>query len=141
MERPGWIAPLYGYAVCLVCVVTILVNTASLVDAVVDRSNPLQGRDAMSPMGGSLTSFEAFRATYNDGGPRRVTGTDGSAAIPDTLSTAELRSRYEALRTDRIAKVSFESMKNILKSSLLLLLSVGLFVFHWRWVRAQRAGE
>ena len=56
----------------------------------------------------------------------------------DTLSTAELRRRYEALRADRIAQMSYSASQRIVKHTLLILLAIGLFATHWRWVQRQR---
>lgn len=128
MERPSWIAPLYGYVVCLTAVITFLVAASSLVNAVLDRSNPLYDRSG----GPSLTSFEAYQATYDR--DRNV----APGTRPDTLTTEQMRSRYEAIRSDRIASVTFQSTKQILSSGLMILLAAGLFVFHWRWVQRQK---
>jgi hypothetical protein len=146
MERPQWVEPLYGYLVCLIAVVTFLLSAANFIEAAFQRADPLRGRQNMGPFGSSLTSFEAFRATYAEGRPMRplppgvtVTGADPG----DTLTTAELRARYEALRADRIAQASFEGTMQLVKHGLLLVLSAALFLFHWRWVRARsrRAAE
>jgi hypothetical protein len=132
VSRPSWIAPLYGYAVCLIAVITFLIGVTNFVDAAFHRANPLQARDRFGDRG-SLTSFEAFRATYSGDRPTRVQPATGAGA--DTLSTAELRGRYEALRADHIARVSFEATQGLVKHGLLIALSIALFVSHWRWLR------
>lgn len=133
MSRAPWIGHAYGYVVCLVAVIAFLISVSGFVDALFERANPLQARSAF--MGVSLTSFEAFRATYNERAPTR----GGPNATPgDTLSTAELRSRYEALRADAVAQVSYRSAQRLVRFGLLILISLALFFFHWRWLRAQR---
>lgn len=61
MDRSNRIAQLYGYTVCLVAVIVVLSSTASLLGAAIDRANPLQ---AEYSFGASLSSLEAYRATY-----------------------------------------------------------------------------
>jgi hypothetical protein len=139
MNRAAWIAPLYGYVVCVVAVVTFLISTSGFVDAAFDRANPLQGRGGYyGPGGGSMTSFEAFRATQMER-PMRPSPTTGlPASTGDTMTTEQQRVRYEALREDRIAQASFVATQRLVKHGLLMLLATLLFVTHWRWLRRQR---
>ena len=142
MPRPTWIAPLYGYLVCVIAVITFLVNASGFVDAAFDRANPLAGRNSFGPFGGSLTSFEAFRATYDVNDRMRPgTAPATSAAAGDTLTTEQLRARYEALRADRIATTSYQSLQRLVKNGLLILLSAVLFWTHWTWVRREKGND
>ena len=137
MNRYSWIAPAYGYLVCIVAVVTLLVNVSGFIDAAFDKANPLQGRGgAYGPMGASLTSFEAFQATYNE--RERMTVRPDNKVPADTLTTAQMRARYEALRADKIAQMSFNASQRLVKHGLLILIAVVLFIWHWRWLRTQR---
>ena len=145
-DRPSRVQQFYGYAVCLIAIVTLLIALSNLVDAAFDRANPLQaaaGRYGYPDA--SLTSFEAFRATQPGQQPpdRSGPGVDPASSAPraDTLTTSELRARYEALRADRVARVSFEATRKLVGSALLMLLALGLFVWHWRWLRAGAARD
>lgn len=134
MSRAVWIAPLYGYVVCVVAVITFLVSLSGFVDAAFERAYPLQSRGgAYGPMGQSLTSFEAFRATQNE---RMRTEPRATPAAPsDTPSTAELRARYETLRGERIEQGQFFASQRLVKTGLLMIVAIVLFATHWRWVR------
>lgn len=134
--RPAWIAPLYGYLVCVIAVITFLVNVSGFIDASFDRMNPLASGRSYGPYGGSLTSFESFRATYEGSRPPRAT--PESPAPADTLTEAQLRQRYEALRADQLVMASHQSTQRMVKHGLLLLLAVVLFATHWMWARRQR---
>jgi hypothetical protein len=137
MSRATWIAPLYGYVVCIVAVVTFLVSVSGFVDAAFERSAPLLGRGGMyGPMGSSLGSFEAFQASYVD--RRMMEHRSGDPMPTDTLSTDELRKRYVVLRADRIAQMSYSASQRLVKHGLLILLAIVLFVTHWRWLQRQR---
>lgn len=142
MLRSSRVAQAYGYAVCLIAVVTILIGVGNLTDAFIERSNPLMADGRYSRADGSLTSFEAYRASA---GMHRPTPTrvnpDGSPAASDTLTTAELRARYEALRADQLARVAFGTTQRLVKHALLVVIALGLFVMHWRWLRARDADE
>jgi hypothetical protein len=153
MSTPSRVQQFYGYAVCLVAIVTLLIALSNLVEAAFDRADPLQaGAGRYGHPEVSLTSFEAFRATQ----PQQPTqppdrlaagatapGPDQPSTVrADTLTTAELRARYEALRADRIARVSFDATRTLVGAALLVVVALGLFVGHWRWLRASaRAAE
>ena len=137
MERPSRVAQLYGYSVCLVAVIVFLASTNSLLENAFTLADPLQPRESFYPYGASLTSFEAFRATYDR--ERLERAMPGQTVAPDTTPEPVLRARYEALRADRIAANSFQARRGVATSTLSLLLALGLFVVHWRWLRT-RAG-
>jgi hypothetical protein len=135
MERPGWVAQLYGYIICLVALVTIIFTLPRFIDNVFRLSDPLQSDAGYEP---ALSSFEAYKATYaRSRGP--VPREEGAAAgAPPT--DAELRKGYDALRADRLARGRFEARRSLVSQGLLLVLSLGLFVGHWRWLRRLSAG-
>jgi len=149
MERPAWIPQVYGYAICLVAVITGLISVSNFVEAGFARADPLRSGDGrFGFVDGSLTSFEAFQATAAERrgqpAPRMVTGPDGrpvSATPADTPSTEELRRRYEALRADRIARVSYDATERLVKNGLLIVLAAALFATHWRWLRRRAGAE
>lgn len=136
MTRLSWIAPLYGYLVCVIAVVTFLVNVSGFIDASFDRMNPLASARSHGPYG-SLSSFESFRATHEGGRPGRGVP-DARATPPDTLPTAELRQRYEALREDHLAVMTHQSTQRLVKHAFLLMVALLLFATHWAWARRQR---
>jgi hypothetical protein len=132
VARSPRIAQWYGYTVCLVAVVTFLLSARGVVDDLFTLSDPLR---SSSRYGTSLTSFEAYEATQ-DMTPRRTPA--------DTIATpteAELRRRYAALRDDQIAQSRFDATRGIVASLLMVLIASGLFVWHWRWLRAMPAGD
>jgi hypothetical protein len=135
--RPSLVQQFYGYGVCLIAIVTMLVSASTFVEALFDRAEPLQAAGRFG-FEGSLTSFESYRATQQqrEGAPLRPLPDGAQPARGDTLSTAEQRARYEALRADHIARVAFESMRRLVRSGLLMLIAAALFVAHWRWLRA-----
>ena len=133
MERPSRVAQLYGYTVCLIAVIVSLVSLNSLIDNAFALSNPIQARESTFGMEASLTSFETYRATYRreaQFGPTPIT-----VAANDSVSEPVLRARYEALRADRLARVTFEAKRGITTSGLSLLIALALFTIHWRWLR------
>lgn len=132
MARSPRIAQWYGYTVCLVAVVTFLLSARGVVDDLFTLTNPLR---SSSRYGTSLTSFEAYEATQ-EMTPRRVQA--DSIAPP---SEAELRRRYMALREDQIAQSRFDATRGIVASILMLLIATGLFIWHWRWLRALPTGD
>ena len=128
VDKPNRMAHLYGYTVCLISLVVALISLSSGLNACFDRANPLQSE---SRFGTSLTSFESYKATYR----REQLGVDRSEAKPDTMADASLRARYDALVQDRIAGTRYRTAKSLTSGIIFLLISIALFVTHWRWVR------
>jgi hypothetical protein len=129
VERANRVAQLYGYTVCLVAVVTTLFAVPSVINSLFRLSDPLQAQGSFEPI---LSSFDAYKATWDRG--RGFPGAnEAKPATPP--SEAEMRQSYEALRADRIATNRHEARRSLVTSTLLLTLALGLFAWHWRWLR------
>ena len=136
MERPTRVQQLYGYSVCLVAIITALITFPGIIDSIALRRAPLMA----ARFGGGESSiigptFEAHKLA--NPGYRYVsrTGGYGDNAVYDTLSEDDARRRYEARREERIATVRYETSRDLVRNVALLLISLGLFVGHWRWLR------
>ena len=127
VHMPNRAAQLYGYTVCLITLIISLISTSSILNAAFERAHPLQSE---FDFGVTLSSFEAYKATY-----RRGQAFDRGTSQPDTASDATLRQRYDALVADRVAATRYKTAKTLTTSTIMLLLSLVLFVLHWRWVR------
>lgn len=136
VERPERVPQLYGYTACLVGLLWALSSAVSLVNHLLERSDPALAATSGFPSFDepSVTSFEAFRATLDRA--RRFAGPDAAKASPaDSVPEAELRRRYEALRSDHIHQAEYRTRNAIVESLLGVILGAGLFLFHWRWLR------
>jgi hypothetical protein len=134
VERPERVPQLYGYTVCLVALFWAIISTISIVDASLTLSAPLyRGDRGFAGMEPSVSSFEAFRTTYDMS--RRFMSPDSRGARADSVSEPELRRRYDALRSDRMERNSVEARRSLITSVLSLLIAAALFAFHWRWLR------
>lgn len=131
VDRPNRIAEWYGYSVCLVAVVVLLMTLTSLVNSLFTLSSPLQGGE--HDYGPALTSFEAYRATQHRAPELDPTEREALRRAPPT--DAELRARYQALRADRIERNRYQAQRSLVSSALLALFAAALFLFHWRWLR------
>ena len=137
VEHSERVPQLYGYTVCLVALIMGLVSLKSSLDSVLTLAEPTHATE--SPWMGwpepSVTSFEAFRATYDRA---REMSAGPNAPRPEPVAEEELRRRYDALRADRAARNTLSARRSLLSSGLWLLLSIALFTVHWRWL-ARRA--
>ena len=133
VERADRVPQLYGYSVCLIALIWALVSLTSIVDNALSLTAPeLRGASEFS-WEPSVTSFEAFRASYDR--TRRMGAPDSRDAQADSIPDGELRRRYEALRTDRIQRNRYQARHALVTSTLSLLIAAALFLFHWRWLR------
>lgn len=133
---PNRLPQLYGYTVCLVAIVVALVSVSSIIGHMFRLREPLQATERWGSA--SLTSFEAYKATYQ-ADAREPFIADAGAKPParDSLSDDQLRRRYEALRADRIASARFDAQRGLVTHGLMLLFAGVLFAVHWGWLKRQ----
>lgn len=130
------IAQVYGYAVCFITVIVILISVKSLVDAVIDLTDPIRAdAGGFGRTGRSLSNFELYKLDARRE-PRAVpAGVVPVRQSSDTLSDADLRRLYDAEREQAIGNVRFRAMRTLIGNGLLILAAVILFVVHWRWLK------
>jgi hypothetical protein len=140
------ISQMYGYAVCLITVIVMLIGIKQLIDAAFDLSDPIRAEGGgYGRMGGPLTSFEVYKvsvrrqmAMQQYSGPMPV-GVGPSKAPADTLSDAEMRRLYDAEREAAIGNVHFRASRSLVGNLLLIVLAAALFGIHWRWLKRRDA--
>jgi hypothetical protein len=133
VERPERVPQLYGYTVCLVTLIWAIVSTVNIVESALTLSAPEYRAGPDYVFEPSVTSFEAFRTTYDRS--RRMMSMDPNQAKLDSVPEPELRRRYDALRTDRIQRNTVEARRSLITSLFSLIVAVALFTWHWRWLR------
>lgn len=119
------IASIYGYAVCIVAVITFLIAVANIVGPILDIRNPLPA--AYRSHDRSLASFE----TYKMDTLRQLE----AEQVPDD---AVLRAAYQAAREERISAVRHRAVNQLAGSIIAVLAALLLFVFHWVWLSRLR---
>jgi hypothetical protein len=131
MEHRNRIAQYYGYAVCLVCIITLLISTGSLIGAVFELSNPLHARTFSNERQPSLASFENYKMDVlrspQDG---RQPAAQGYSPNDETL-----RAMYEAAKDAKIQSVRLQAYRIITADGLLVGVCLVLFAIHWIWMR------
>ena len=135
MDRSSRIAQAYGYAVCLIAIVTVLISASQIVTAAFNLSDPLRAEGF--GRGGTLTSYAAYKREQQ----RPAIATHVSPSAPDSAvvppTETELRQMFEDERLDQIGNVRFRSMRTLVTSVLMIIVAFGLFLMHWRWLRRE----
>jgi hypothetical protein len=133
-----FVAQVYGYAVCLITVIVMLVSVKGIIDAAFDLSDPIRAHGgAYGRSGRPLTNFELYkmdarRETVRDRRP----DSDPRGATADTVSSdADLRRMYEAEREAQIGNTRFQATRSLFSGLLFIILAGALFLIHWRWLR------
>src|SRR5437868_5033266 len=142
------IAQVYGYAVCFITVIVMLISIKQVVDSLIDLTDPIRAEGGgFGRMGRPLTNFEVYkmaarREPYSRGpGPVTAVTVPGQAGLApsrpaaDTLSDAELRKMYDAEREDVVAGAKFRATRSLVGNLLLITLAGVLFGIHWRWLK------
>ena len=130
--KPNRIPQIYGYTVCLIAVVAFLISINGLVDASFTLASPTHGQYGY---GEALASFEAFEASRTE---RTV---PDRTIRPDTTPEETRRRRFEALRADRIQTNRLQAYRRLVGSGLTMLIAIGLFAWHWKWLQARAEEE
>jgi hypothetical protein len=95
MEKPQKMVQIYGYLICLVAVITILIGVSAFVSAIMDLGDPIHSGWAPPQ---SLASFDNYKMDILKSAPKE--GEEARTAyIPDDQT---LRAMYEAAKNDRI---------------------------------------
>lgn len=132
----GRIAQAYGYAVCLICVIVILISTHAVIDAAFDYANPASAVAVTGRMG-PANSFEAYRMqsrmTVRTPDGRNVNGADSS------VSDAQLRKLYDAELAQQMKAAKYRALRSLVSGILFLVLASVMFLLHWRWLRRTNA--
>ena len=124
MEKKSKAPLVYGYAICLVAVITLLISIAGIIFAVMDLGDPLYaGRSSGKT---SLASFENYKMDMLKSPDEK------QAWIPDDET---LRTMYESEKDDVIRRVRHDSMRSLYINAVLITICIVLFLTHWRWMR------
>ena len=145
------IAQAYGYAVCFITVIVMLIALKQVVDAAFDLSDPIRADGGgYGRSGRTITNFELYKAEAKrqpavrsemiaQGGPGvrpdQPAQAGSSRVGADTASDAELRRLYDAERETAIGNARFRATRSLVGNLLLILLAAVLFGIHWRWLR------
>ncbi len=132
MEKPHRVAQVYGYTVCLVCVIAFIICIANLIPSIMDLSDPLHASGMFIPAGTpSLASFENYKMDI-----LKSSSKEGDKTTPDYIPDDQtLRKMYEAARADKIDSANHQSIRSIVVNSLVMAICILLFAVHWIWMR------
>jgi len=129
----------YGYAVCFITVIVMLIAIKGIVDAAFDLSDPIRAEGGgYGRMGRPLTNFELYKMDARRGPSRNAPAVAGEKASPDSaLSDADLKRMYDAEREAAVGNARFRAIRSLVGNLLLIVLAGALFGMHWRWLRAR----
>jgi hypothetical protein len=132
MEKPKLIPQIYGYAVCLVSVITFLISVTVMVNSIIDLSDPLHANSSfMAEKSASLASYDLYKVETLKS-VKTDAGTTTSSYLPDEKT---LHSMYETARADKIRSETHQIIRTVVVNSLLIIICIVLFITHWRWMR------
>jgi hypothetical protein len=123
MGKTKNLTQIYGYLVCLVSIIVFLTCITSIINAVIDKTDPLYSTyDSQQ-----LATFEVYKLEQ-----MKSFNTKDPEIKKELPSDAQLRNIYNDIRQEKINRVVFQSNKSIIVSSSLILLCIILFWTHWR---------
>jgi hypothetical protein len=133
------ISQVYGYAVCLITVIVMLIAIKQVVDAAFDLSDPIRADGGgYGRTGRPITNFELYKMEARQ---QASMGNRPQPAVKvsadSALSDADLKRMYDAEREAAIGNARFRAIRSLVGSLLLIVLAGVLFGIHWRWLRAR----
>lgn len=117
---------IYGYAVCIVAVITFLISITSVVYALMDLTDPINAYRTYGKDVPSLASYENYKVDI-------IKALDPEHGLD--LDDTTLKSMYDAAKNDAIAKVTHDAYRSVIVNSLVLIICLILFATHWIWMR------
>jgi hypothetical protein len=132
MEKPQRMAQIYGYIVCLVAVITFIICLANIIPSIIDLGDPLHAGSVFNTQSSpSLASFENYKMDI-----LKTSGKEGEqntqAYVPDDKT---IQAMYEAAKADKIQTARHQSVRTIIVCSIIILVSIALFISHWMWMK------
>ena len=132
MEKPHRMAQVYGYLVCLVAVITFIICLADIIPSIMDLGDPMHAGSVYSMQSQpSLASFEKYKMDILKSSEKDKSE-NALAYVPDDNT---LRVMYNAAIEDKKLTAIHRAKRSIMVSSIIILVSVVLFVTHWIWMR------
>jgi hypothetical protein len=133
------ISQVYGYAVCLITVIVMLIAIKQVVDAAFDLSDPIRADGGgYGRTGRPITNFELYKMEARQ---QASMGNRPQPALKvsadSALSDADLKRMYDAEREAAIGNARFRAIRSLVGNLLLIVLAGVLFGIHWRWLRAR----
>lgn len=119
MERKRNLIQVYAIIVNVVAIITFIISLSSLVSALIDRSDPIYV-ETFSKV--DLSSFEKYKLDVLN------TTEQKNSYVPDDDT---IRQMYEDAKSEKINKVNHQSLRSIVVSSLIMIIAIILFAFHW----------
>ena len=134
------IAQAYGYAVCFITVITMLIGIKQVVDSAFDLSDPIRAEGGgFGRSGRPLTSFELYKIEARRQPETRPAPNGLVRTVADSLPDADLRKLYDAERDQVIGNARFRAIRSLVGNLLMIVVAAVLFFIHWRWLRDRDA--
>jgi hypothetical protein len=145
MDRPRLIPQIYGYTVCLVGVITMLIASGGLIDGIFDSGRPEMSRE-VDP---SLRTFDTYKQSRIERArvyepsrpPPPARAVEGVTAVEPLPPDSVLRVTYQEERKSQIDRARYQGNKRVVTSLFVLVLAIALFLTHWRWLRGLARAE
>lgn len=133
MSKQNILSQIYGYSICLVTLLLFLFSVPSFVKSV---ANLTDVQHATKPSTKYL-SFENYKSEYlsNKNDSRHQEQVKGEELKPSWPDDQALKKMYEVEKADALIGLTFQMEKQFFTRLFMMILSLGLFIIHWFWVR------
>ena len=132
MEKNSRMPQIYGYLICLVSVITFIICLANIIPSIIDLGDPLHSGSIYAMQNSpSLASYENYKMDILKSTEKESAG-GAQSYVPDDQT---IRAMYESAKAEKTQTVVHNAIRTIIVSSIIILVSVILFITHWNWMR------
>jgi len=132
MAKIHIVAQIYGYAVCLVTVLTFLFSVPSLLESAIDLTDIQHSKNYNE----KYSSFDSYKVNVI----RDMTSSyecdqeikAKNVKLPDDQTLSRM---YESEKEGSYRNALHRTKRTMIEKAFFMLLSALLFLFHWKWVR------
>ncbi len=112
----------YAIVICIVAIIAFLISISNFVSSFIDYLDPLNA----SRTNVSLSSFEYFKMDL------LKTTTKEQYYIPND---DEIQNMYESAKNQHLLRINHRILRSFAVNALVIILSIILFMLHWRIVK------
>ncbi|RPI78822.1 MAG: hypothetical protein EHM45_05150 [Desulfobacteraceae bacterium] len=129
MSRQNIILQIYGYIICIITITTFLFGSYNLAESISDRSG-------LKIPSSTFASYENYKEDLMNNILEKFNCDEIKSNIKPYIPTDdEMIKMFENEKQIDLARDRHRNTKEIISKSVLVLLSIVIFLFHWKFTR------
>jgi len=129
MSRQNIILQIYGYIICLITITTFLFGSYNLAESISDRSG-------LKIPSSTFAAYENYKEVLMNNILEKFNCDETKSNIKPYIPTDdEIKKMFENEKEIEMARDRHRNSKEIISKSVLVFLSIVIFLLHWKFMR------